>query len=139
MARIAMQEHHRHLHCGSELHVDRIADAETQPFAVEPPALLEVGSCHHHMSKTLRAGDETGNRPRRMERILEFYRRAVKGLAGEPIRIRKLYELGHAPHLGVLGRSRCDLHTKIAQPLGYLAEAGGISDLPSGVRDVIRV
>src|SRR5579885_1678908 len=74
-----------------------------------------------------------------MKRMLEWYRRAVVGLARHPARIGEPYELRHPAQLRHLRAARRDLDSDRAKPLGHFREPRRIRNLPSGVRDVVGV
>src|SRR5579863_638941 len=102
MARVAMQENHRHAH-RTELHVDSVADTEAEAFAIETQALLNFRRGHHDVTDALIAGDETSNRAWRMEWFFELDRWAAEDLTRDAVRIGEANHLGHPTRPGFLG------------------------------------
>src|SRR5579885_2732701 len=138
MARVAVQKRHCETH-RPYLHLDKVADPEAQQIAIEPDASLDVFGRDHDMPQPLVSGLEAGNRARRMERPLEFNRWTVERLARDTIGIGETNQFRDPARRGHLARSRLDLDSAGAQPLGNRAERGRIRHLPSRICDIVAV
>src|SRR4051794_15941946 len=95
MPRIAVEECQGRGH-RAEFHVDKVADAKSEHVAVEFQTLIQILNCQNDMAEALLAGDEAGNRPRRMEWLLEAHHRAKENLARKAIRIFELHDFSDA-------------------------------------------
>src|SRR5271163_1957699 len=111
MAPVAVEESQRAAGL-AHFHLDVVGDPHSQHVTVERDALLIIIDLEEHVAQTHRAGDESRDRARGVERALEAHQGPVIGFACDTARLDELDQLDYAPRFGFSAGARAYLDAR---------------------------